>query len=60
MKYSELTAELRAAGCYLLRHGSKHDVWVNSMTNERFLVPRHGSREVPKGTERIIRKAAGI
>lgn len=26
MKYNQLYAELKAAGCYVVRHGGEHDV----------------------------------
>ena len=60
MKTSELTAALLRAGCYILRNGSCHDVWFSPTTNCKFTVPRHGAKEIPKGTERSIKKQAGI
>jgi len=60
MKYSELIAALIAAGCYIARHGANHDIWYSPITQKKFPVPRHESHEVPKGTDRSIRKAAGI
>lgn len=60
MKYSELVAALKAAGCYITRHGANHDVWYSPVTQKPVIVPRHGSHEVPKGTERSIKKKAGI
>lgn len=60
MKYSELIRELTDAGCYVKRNGSNHDWWYSPITNKSFPVPRHGSHEVPKGTEKNIRKLAGI
>lgn len=29
MKYSELYRLLSSAGCYIVRHGKCHDLWVN-------------------------------
>lgn len=60
MKYSELVAALKAAGCYILRHGANHDIWFSPITGKSITVPRHGSHEVPKGTEGSIKKKAGI
>ncbi|CCZ05913.1 toxin-antitoxin system toxin component HicA family [Odoribacter sp. CAG:788] len=60
MKYSELVAALKAAGCYIKRNGANHDIWYSPATKQVFPVPRHGSHEVPKGTEISIRKKAGI
>ena len=60
MKTSELTVALLNAGCYILRNGSRHDIWFSPITNCKFPVPRHGAKEIPKGTEKSIKKQAGI
>lgn len=60
MKFSELISELTIAGCYLVRHGKSHDVWYSPITNKRFPIGRHQSKEVPKGTERKIRHQSGV
>lgn len=60
MKYSELIAELKNAGCYFVRHGADHDIWYSPITNRHFPLPGHQSRETAKGTERAIKKMAGI
>jgi mRNA interferase HicA len=60
MKYSELIAELKTAGCYFLKHGGNHDMWYSPITEKRFPVPRHQSHEVPKETEKAIKRQAGI
>jgi predicted RNA binding protein YcfA (HicA-like mRNA interferase family) len=60
MKYSELMAELKAAGCYFSKHGGNHDMWYSPITGRKFPVPRHQSHEVSKSTEKSIRKLAGI
>jgi mRNA interferase HicA len=39
VKKRHLEKQLKALGWYLLRHGSKHDVWTNG--NEQEQVPRH-------------------
>lgn len=59
MKYSKLISELIDAGCYLIRHGSRHDIWYSPITNKMFPIPRHDSKEVPNGTEKSIRTASG-
>ncbi|EFL46742.1 YcfA-like protein [Prevotella disiens FB035-09AN] len=56
MKTSELKRELKKAGCYLLRHGSNHDIWESPITGLTTSVPRHGSAEIPKGTLAMIRR----
>lgn len=60
MKYSELIAVLKAAGCYVKRYGGNHDWWYSPKTGKSFPVARHGSHDVPKGTEVSIKKKAGI
>ena len=46
MKYNQLYAELKAAGCYVGRHGGEHDVWFSPKTGKKFSIPRHGSKAV--------------
>jgi mRNA interferase HicA len=41
MKRSDLIARLEAAGCTLLRHGSKHDIYHNPRTGRSQPIPRH-------------------
>ena len=48
MKYNEFVRRLKAAGCSLVRHGGGHDVWYSPITGKTRVVPRHGSKEVPK------------
>ena len=60
MKTSELCKLLLKNGCELIKHGANHDIWKNNKTGVSFTVPRHGSKEVPKGTELKIKKSAGI
>lgn len=60
MKTSELKKMLRAGGCYLVKHGGRHDHWFSPMTGKTFAVPRHDSQEIPKGTAMSIRKRAGV
>jgi predicted RNA binding protein YcfA (HicA-like mRNA interferase family) len=60
MKISELIRLISRNGCFLLKHKSRHDLWINSNTGETFIIPRHQSEEVPKGLERAAKKWAGI
>ena len=61
MKVSELIKLIkRETYCYKIRSGANHDIWFNPCTGAEFLMPRHKSQELPKGTERSIRKAAGL
>jgi predicted RNA binding protein YcfA (HicA-like mRNA interferase family) len=41
MKHRDLIATLNEAGCQLLRHGSKHDIYHNPKTGASQPVPRH-------------------
>ena len=54
MKVNELTKELRRAGCRLLRHGARHDVWINPVTGATTHVSRHGTEELKPKTLRGI------
>ncbi|MBO4557214.1 MAG: type II toxin-antitoxin system HicA family toxin [Bacteroidales bacterium] len=60
MKTSELKRLLKSHGCYELSAGKEHDVWYSPITDAKFRVPRHQSREVPQGTLSSILKQAGI
>lgn len=41
MKRIDLVQRLEQAGCILLRHGSRHDIYHNSTTGHSEPVPRH-------------------
>jgi predicted RNA binding protein YcfA (HicA-like mRNA interferase family) len=41
MKHQDLLKKLKAAGCELLRHGAKHDIYHNPTTGKSQPVPRH-------------------
>lgn len=60
MKASELKRLLRKRGCKLLRHGRRHDVWINPQNGNITMVPRHDAQEVRKGTfESILNELFG-
>jgi predicted RNA binding protein YcfA (HicA-like mRNA interferase family) len=59
MKLSELLKLLKNMGCYIIRHGKKHDIWISPLTGRRFTVPRHSGKEIPAGTADSILEAAG-
>ena len=50
MKSSELKRILKKKGCKLLRHGSRHDLWINPANGKSTAVPRHDAQEVNTGT----------
>ena len=58
MKRAELLRELVNSGCYLLRHGKKHDIYANPRTGKKAPVPRH--TEIPNSLCDLIRKQLGI
>lgn len=60
MKQSELVKLMKAAGCTIVKHGARHDMWYSPITGCKTFIPRHPSQEIAKGTEMQIRKALGI
>lgn len=58
MKRRALIRELIDAGCYLKRHGGRHDIYVNTKNGMKVLVPRHS--EIKDSLCRIIRKELGL
>jgi len=59
MKTTELLKILKKKDCYLIRHGSNHDIWFSPITNKQFALPRHKD-EIKTGTLKSILKEAGI
>lgn len=41
MRRGDFIKELVNAGCYLKRHGSKHDIYANPRNGKQAPVPRH-------------------
>ncbi len=61
MKTSEFIRLLQQKGWVLKRHGSGHDIYYNPQKpKSQVSVPRHGSKEIPKGTVEAIKREAGI
>lgn len=60
MKYSELEAELTAAGCFKARAGGNHNIWFSPITGKTFPLGHHGAKEVPPSTVRYVRRNAGL
>jgi mRNA interferase HicA len=57
MKRKLLIKKITSAGCTLLRHGARHDLYWNSRTGKRQPVPRHD--EIDEDLARhIIRELA--
>ena len=60
MKVSELTKIAKKQGCYIKRHGSEHDIWINPKTGNTARIPRHQSKEVATGTAHNIMEDLGL
>lgn len=60
MKTSELVKLIKKNQCVLVDHGKEHDKWHSNITGKNFMVPRHGSKEIPTGTAKKILKDAGV
>ncbi len=58
MKRSELIRELERAGCYLQRHGKKHDIYVNPQNGKKAPIPRH--TEIRNSLGELIRKQLSL
>lgn len=58
MKRAEFIREMVAVGCYLKRHGKKHDLYANPRNGKQAPVPRHV--ELKDSLCTLIRKQLGI
>lgn len=58
MKRDELVRQLLATGCVLIRHGGRHDIYLNPRTGQKQPVPRH--REIEDVLAKHIVKFLGI
>jgi mRNA interferase HicA len=58
MKRKDLIRQLTAEGCILLRHGSRHDVYLNPKNGMKQPVPRHN--EIDESLVKHIKKYLGI
>jgi len=58
MKRRELIKELMDAGCYLRRHGKRHDLYVNPENGKKAPVPRH--TEIKQSLCALIRIQLGL
>jgi mRNA interferase HicA len=54
----EFIRELVAAGCYLQRHGKKHDIYANPRTGKKAPVPRYS--DVKESLCELIRRQLGL
>lgn len=49
---------IESAGCVLLRHGSRHDIYMNPRNNMRQPVPRH--KEIDEALAKHVLRYLGI
>ena len=56
MKTKQFCAELTANGCFVVRNGSRHDIWKNPKTGAKYPIPRHQSQELSKRIENEARR----
>lgn len=59
MKFSELQRLLERDGWFIERTG-KHHIYAHPKKPGKIPVGKHGSQEIPKGTQKSILKAAGL
>ena len=60
MKASELIRLAKKHGCYIKRHGSEHDIWINPKTDNTAGIPRHYGKEIATGTAQSIIRDLGL
>jgi len=60
VKTSELVRILKKSGSYIIRHGHKHDTWLNPANGMSDKVDRHWAQEVATGTAQKILKNLGL
>ena len=45
MKRRDLIKKIEQQGCYFLRHGSNHDIFINPYMNRQTAIPRHNGNK---------------
>jgi len=58
VKRHDLIRELVAEGCYLKRHGRKHDIYINPKNGKKAPIPRHP--EIKESLCELIKKQLGL
>jgi hypothetical protein len=58
VKRQAFSKELERAGCVLVRHGRRHDLYRNPANGQQAPVPRH--REIADTLCTVIRKQLGL
>jgi len=58
VKRRDLVRELVEEGCYLRRHGKRHDIYINPRNGKKAPIPRHP--EIKKSLCELISKQLGL
>ncbi|UOX32404.1 type II toxin-antitoxin system HicA family toxin [Flavobacterium sediminilitoris] len=59
MKYNEFFKLAKRNGWQLLRQGKgSHEIWIKEI--KTVVIPNHGSKEMPTGLEKSLRKEMGL
>jgi len=58
VKRRDFIRELVDSGCYLKRHGGRHDIYMNPMNGKKAPIPRHS--KIKDSLCGLIRKQLGI
>jgi len=58
LKRGNLVKKLVKAGCYLKRHGGRHDIYANPRNGRQAPVPRHG--EIKESLVELILDQLGV
>ena len=58
MNRRDFIRELTRSGCYLDRHGKRHDLYLNPQNGRKAAVPRH--TEIKNSLCELIRRQLGL
>jgi YcfA-like protein. len=58
VKRRDLIKELVGAGCYLRRHGKRHDIYMNLKSGRKAPIPRHS--EIKDSLCELMRRQLGL
>lgn len=58
MKRKEFIKYLEGKGCYILRHGGRHDIYINPSNGMKQPIPRHS--EIDDILVKHIKKYLGL
>jgi predicted RNA binding protein YcfA (HicA-like mRNA interferase family) len=58
VKRKALIKDLVKGGCYLKRHGGRHDIYANPRNGKKAPIPRHP--EIKDSLVRLIKRQLGI